>query len=243
MHTVNNFVVLDSIYGKLIINRHCDYQAETIIKTGKTHIESELEQIFSIVDKLPEDCLIIDGGANAGLFSIPVAQRIKNKNGTIIAFEPQVEIFNALAGSVVLNDLSNVKLNRVGLGSSHSTAILPDIDYSKPQDFGTVSLTSSLYKSTLNDSLVNQKTVEVVAVDDLGLSRLDFFKLDVEGYELEALRGAKNTILSYRPFLWIEYWKLGAETIINELNYLYNYRYEIKDPLNILFAPIEKINV
>lgn len=239
---MNNFLVLESIYGKFILNRYCDYQAETLVKTGKTHIESELFEIFKIIDTLPENSIIIDGGANAGFFSIPVGQRVKNKNGKIIAFEPQVEIFNALAGSVALNDLSNIKLNRLGLGSRYGTAMLPTIDYSKAQDFGTVNLTSIPNQSTLYDSLVDQNKVEIIAIDDIGLERLDFIKLDIEGFELEALRGAKDSIIKYRPFLWIEYWKLGADSIIQELNYLYNYKYETKDPLNMLFSPMEKIS-
>jgi hypothetical protein len=42
--SINNFVVIDSIYGKFIVNRYCDYQAEALIKTGATHIEPELKK-------------------------------------------------------------------------------------------------------------------------------------------------------------------------------------------------------
>ena len=43
---VDNFVVLESVYGKFIVPRTCLFQAEALVKTGRTHIESELSNIF-----------------------------------------------------------------------------------------------------------------------------------------------------------------------------------------------------
>lgn len=239
---INNFVVIESIYGKFLLNRHCDFQAEALIKTGKTHIEPELENIFVVIDKLSDGCVIIDGGANAGFFSIPVAQRIKNKNGVVIAFEPQREIFNGLAGTVALNDLDNLKVNRMALGAFSGAATLPFIDYSVGQDFGTVSLSIDQEPLKLYDTVVDQKRVESITLDEIGLKRLDFLKLDVEGFELLALRGARNSLNKFRPFIWVEYWKIGSDKIIDELKYLANYDAKIMDNLNMLFSPIEKIS-
>ena len=39
--TVRNFVVIDSIHGPFVINRHCALQAEALIKTGRPHIQGE----------------------------------------------------------------------------------------------------------------------------------------------------------------------------------------------------------
>ena len=53
---VDNFVVLDSVYGKFIVPRTCLFQAESLVKTGRTHIEDELNNIFAIVEiKFPND--------------------------------------------------------------------------------------------------------------------------------------------------------------------------------------------
>ena len=95
--SVNNFVVIESVYGKFIVNRHCDFQADALIKTGKTHIEQELANIFVIIDRLPPGAVVIDGGANIGFFTVPVAQR--RKDISILSFEPQRTIHNALAGT------------------------------------------------------------------------------------------------------------------------------------------------
>lgn len=238
---IKNFVAIDSIYGQLIVNRNCHYQAETLIKTGKTHIEQELGCMFKVVDNLPTNCLIVDGGANVGFVTIPLAQRVTSKKGTIISFEPQQSIFNCLAGSIALNDLCNITLNRAGLGSKSGMANLPNIDYSQEQDFGTVSIESTEINLNVFDHLGLQNQVAIIALDDLKLPRLDFLKLDIEGYEIEALKGGRDTIRRYRPFIWIEYWKVGLEGVIHELNDLPSYKWEIQDPLNVLFSPLEKV--
>ncbi|RBJ71712.1 FkbM family methyltransferase, partial [Pseudomonas sp. MWU12-2534b] len=65
--TVRNFVVIDSIHGPFVINRHCAFQAEALIKTGRPHIQGELDTILHVIDQLPDDAIAVDGGANAGL--------------------------------------------------------------------------------------------------------------------------------------------------------------------------------
>lgn len=241
MNKINNFVVINSAYGNFLINRKCHFQAETLIKTGYTHIESELANIFVIIDKLPTSCLVVDGGANAGFFTVPVAQRIKSKLGVVLSFEPQMQIFNGLAGTLALNDLDNVRLNRMGLGNLEGSATLPKIDYSIEQDFGVVEIVQDKVSHTLHDFVLSRDVVRTIRIDDLYLPRLDFFKLDIEGFEIPALEGSRTTVNRCRPFLWIEYWKTGLDSIRNELDYLDNYSFFVMDALNVLFAPNEKL--
>src|ERR1700749_1248501 len=105
---INNFVVVDSEYGKFVVNRHCAYQAESLIKTGRPHIDDELQKILTLVRQLPDGCLMVDAGANIGLVSIPVAQLIASRGGLVHAFEPQRLMSYALAGAAALNDLENL---------------------------------------------------------------------------------------------------------------------------------------
>ena len=63
--TVRNFVVIDSIHGPFVINRHCALQAEALIKTGRPHIQGETDTILHVIDQLPDDAIAVDGGANA----------------------------------------------------------------------------------------------------------------------------------------------------------------------------------
>jgi FkbM family methyltransferase len=116
------------------------FQAETLVKTGRTHIESELANIFAIVDTLPADAVVVDGGANIGFFTVPVAHRTQGRGTKIIAFEPQRQLFQALGGSLALNGYDHVYLHNCGLGAEPGIAQLPAVNYGEAQDFGTVAL-------------------------------------------------------------------------------------------------------
>jgi len=235
--TVDNFVVLDSVYGKFIAARTCLFQAEALVKTGRTHIESELNNIFAIVDTLPADAVIVDGGANIGFFTVPVAHRTQGRGTRIVAFEPQRQLFQALGGSLAINGYRHVYLHNVGLGASPGIAQLPAIDYSVAQDFGTVQLNDNA--TVEEDGWMADRVVDITSIDAMDLPRLDFFKLDVEGYEVPALRGALKTIKKHRPWIWVEYFITGADTIRQTLVGLDDYAFFIVDYQNMLCAPRE----
>ena len=229
--TIPNFVVLDSIHGRFIVNRHCAFQSEALIKTGATHIESELNNIFVLIDTLPTGAVIIDGGANAGFFTIPVANRIRSRGQRIISFEPQLALFRALSGSLALNDIDFCDLQLAGLGDAPGTARVPDIDYGIPQDFGTVQISAT----------GSGTPVEVVTIDSLGLERVDFIKLDVEGYECAALAGGFKTIQQHRPYIWVEFFISGKEQIKAALAGVPNYAFFQVDYQNMLCIPRERL--
>ena len=228
---IPNFVVLDSIHGRFIINRHCDFQAEALIKTGATHIEGELKNIFALIDTLPLGAVIIDGGANAGFFTIPVANRIRNKGQRIISFEPQLTLFRALSGSLALNDIDFCDLRYAGLGEQPGHAMVPEIDYSTPQDFGMIQIGKS-DKGTL---------VNIETIDGLTLDRLNFIKLDVEGYECAALAGGIKTIQQHRPYIWVEFFISGIDPIKECLGGVPDYAFFKVDYQNMLCIPRERL--
>jgi FkbM family methyltransferase len=229
--TVPNFVVLDSIHGRFIVNRHCAFQAEALVKTGATHIEGELANIFVLIDTLPAGAVIIDGGANAGFFTIPVANRIRGRGQQIISFEPQLTLYRALSGSLALNDIDFCDLRYAGLGATLGTAQVPDINYSTPQDFGTVQISEN----------GTGTTVEIVTIDSLKLDRLDFVKLDVEGYECAALAGGIETIQQHRPYIWVEFFISGRDPIKAALAGVPDYAFFQVDYQNMLCIPRERI--
>jgi FkbM family methyltransferase len=237
--TVDNFVVLDSVYGKFIVARTCLFQAEALVKTGRTHIESELANIFAIVDTLPADAVIVDGGANAGFFTVPVAHRTQGREVRIVSFEPQRQLFQALGGSLALNGYDHVYLHNVGLGAKPGIAELPAVDYSVAQDFGTVSLSDET--TVAEDSWMNHRVVDLTSIDAMELPRLDFFKLDVEGYEVPALTGALRTIQQHRPWIWVEYFITGVDPIKLALAELDEYEFYLVDYQNMLCVPKEKL--
>jgi len=228
---INHFTVVESIYGKIIVNRNCDFQIDALAKTGRTHIESELQNIFQFVDKLTPGAIIIDAGANIGLFSIPVAQR--RKDVSIIAFEPQRIIYNALCGSIALNDLSNVYVHNAAISDCAQYLVLPIIDYSMKMDYGTVQVQPGEIQE---NTFMRNSMVRGITIDAMDLPRCDFIKIDVEGFEIQAIKGAKNTIKTFKPILWVEHHIVGVQAIAEAVGE--GYQFIVADPLNMVCVPI-----
>jgi hypothetical protein len=243
MSKVDNFMVLDSVYGKFILPKNYTPGPPTpdpvsaMLRTGRTHIEDEVQNILKLIENLPNNSIIVDAGANIGFFSIPVAQAVKDKGSKLISFEPQKQLFYALGGTIALNELKNVHLFNLGLGDTHTTATIPDVDYGSKSDYGMVAIT----EDTDDGSFLGYNSVQVIPLDSMELPGCDFFKIDVEGYEPQVLRGALETIKTYRPFIWIEYNMIGKDAITAELQSVENYEYHIIDWQNMLCAPSEKM--
>ena len=233
---VNNFTVLESIHGRFIVNRHCYFQIDHLAKLGTTHIENELNAIFQLIKRLPDESTIIDGGANIGFFAIPVAQKVKNRGMNVVAFEPQKMLFSALSGTVALNDLSNVWVKNYALSDEPGLVQLSDFDYNKEMDYGMVTV-SKEGKVKEHPSL-RSITVEAVTIDSFDFPDVGFIKLDVEGFECEAIRGAEKTIKKHRPILWVEYFLIGQEKVAETLKAIDpNYDCHIADNQNMVCIP------
>lgn len=232
MPEVNNFTVIESIYGRFVVNRRDKFQAEALIRTGKPHIQDELEILLAIADTLPNGAFAVDAGANIGLVAIPLAQRLKPRGGAVLAYEVQRMIYYALCAGAVLNDLDNLFTFHQGLGARPRVEHIAAADYGTPQDFGMYSL--------LNQPAERNEAVQITPLDELGLPRLDLLKIDVEGMEMEVLAGARGMIARHRPWCWVEYWMVGADTIARAFAGL-GYEFYVVDQLNLLCAPADRL--
>lgn len=230
---VNNFTVLESVYGRFVINRHCPFQPVPLLQTGRPHNDAELQVMLKIVGTLPAGCVIVDAGAHIGLMAIPIAQAIKEKRGTVHAFEVQRMIYYALCGSIALNDLPNIHAYQIGLGAEKSILKVPFPDYGLEQNFGALSLVEQ-------GKIQGDEVVEIVTIDGLNLPRLDFLKIDVEGMETEVLKGARQMIKTHQPWCWVEYWKVGADVIQKQFADL-DYKFYAIASLDILCAPVGRM--
>ena len=126
--------------------------------------------------------VVIDVGANVGAFTIKAARQV-GPTGKVIAIEPEAENLALLYKNT--RHLSNV----VVIGKAASGSKGQQKLYQAPQPF--------LF-STQSDYGLGFTEVEADSVDnivsELGLDRVDFIKIDVEGAELEVLEGAAKTL-------------------------------------------------
>jgi len=236
LNKINNFTVIDTIYGKWVVSRNAQYHAETLIKSGIPIHPDETTFLLKIIDTLPDNCIIVDAGANAGIFSVPFATAVKNRGGRVYSFEVQKQLYQALCGTSVLNDLDGLEVFNCGLGDANETLKIPRVDYGKSWDYGILSLVDQNAIATDSYTFVN-----IVPLDDLDLERLDFIKIDIEGMEIKALIGGEKTIKEHRPWAFIEYWNVDQAELKGWFDGMDYTLYRI-DPANVLCCPNEKLS-
>ncbi|MCD8543308.1 MAG: FkbM family methyltransferase [Sulfurospirillum cavolei] len=131
----------------------------------------------------------IDCGAYNGDTIRVFIDKVKENYKKIYAFEPSVKAYNELSNYVDENKLNKVSIYNKGVGAS-----------SCQLNFNTDSTGGE--KSFLCKE--GEDIIDIVTIDDiLQDHEVDFIKMDVEGYELDALKGAENTIKKYHPVLAI----------------------------------------
>jgi FkbM family methyltransferase len=149
----------------------------------------------------------IDGGANIGVHTIEWARHMHGW-GQVLAFEAQEVVYYALAGNIALNNALNARARLAALGGTVGELAVPRPDYFKPASFGSLELRKGAKTENIGQAVSyapeDCDIVPMVSLDSLDLGRLDFIKLDVEGFELETLRGGVATLTARRPVLLIE---------------------------------------
>lgn len=141
------------------------------------------------------DCFI-DVGANIGLMSVFAAQCV-GRTGEIIAFEAHPETYDLLLYNVDINKLTNVKTYAFALGDEDTTAMIYD-DHEVNR--GGASLVAG-------EDVTRGHEVQVKRLDDVlsGEIAPAVMKVDVEGYELQVLKGASGMIERTKPALIVEF--------------------------------------
>lgn len=137
----------------------------------------------SIMDRKKGNFL--DIGANVGMYSVPVAREL-GKRGKVYSFEIEKKNRDILKKNIVLNNLKNVVVFDKGVSSKKGKADL----YLDPHGSGSHSLIKTPEHKKIK--------VDVDTIDNMlkkhNVDKVSLIKIDVEGAELEALKGAKNIL-------------------------------------------------
>jgi FkbM family methyltransferase len=137
--------------------------------------------------------VVYDVGAFHGILTMFFAARCKQ----VVSYEPNQANHARLIENIRLNSLCNIEVRQFGVGAQPGSGTL---HYAPEMSGG-----GSLDPHTMGPA---SQHVEVTTLDrDIAASRLpapDLIKIDIEGWELEALRGARATLSAYHPALFLE---------------------------------------
>jgi FkbM family methyltransferase len=150
---------------------------------------------------------VYDVGAFQGLLTLFFASRTK----AVVCFEPNTQNHKRLMENLMLNGIKNVEVRRVGVGSRHETRKMVRNQLMAGGATVDGKTVEELLRSGVGTVV---EEISIVALDEeipqANLPVPDFIKIDIEGWEIEALRGARNTLELYKPTLFLE---MHGETI------------------------------
>jgi FkbM family methyltransferase len=136
----------------------------------------------------------IDIGANLGIHSL-VLSKCVGEEGTVLSYEPISDIFRRLVDNVRLNGLANIVTKKIGVGGNA----------------GQVGFEPNVGEFNIGKGHVDGNsptTISITCIDDESRELpgpISMVKVDVEGFELSVLRGARSTLEMHTPAIVCEY--------------------------------------
>ncbi|MEQ9453371.1 MAG: FkbM family methyltransferase [Phycisphaeraceae bacterium] len=152
--------------------------------------------------------LFLDVGANLGLMTLQ-GSRLVGAQGMVIAFEPNPAVRELLKSSVERNGYRQVSVMDCALGKRESQAVL----HVPMHNAGQATLMDDAYSGSVREVTIDVKRLDDV-LDQLALkTNPRLLKIDVEGVELDVLRGASERLSHGVPdYVLFEHWgyRLGC---------------------------------
>ena len=154
--------------------------------------DKSLDSLFQLCK---EGDNVLDIGTNIGWVAHHLA-KISN-SGIVFGFEPDPYNFDRCTENIKLNGFKNLLVLPFGLGDTDGSI---GMEIRTPTNLGGNRIAPI--------GTANTREVKISRLDDIEsikkLSKIDLIKIDVEGYELNVLRGGEQTLKKHHPILFIE---------------------------------------
>lgn len=162
-------------------------------------IDKEKDNLKTFIDTIARGDIIYDVGANIGLYTLPAAYKLEG-TGQIIAFEPIPLWARRLKKNLSLNLIHNVKVYVVGLSNESEDRIIRD---KESEGTGMANVMPENKKYIFGD-LYKQRNIRLERGDDfIAKNKIPYpniIKIDVEGAELDVLKGLEGIITEKECF-------------------------------------------
>jgi len=178
-------------------------------------------KISAILSKhAKEGTVAIDMGAYIGTHTLALVDAVGPK-GKVHTFEPQPWAYSGILKTLQKNNIKNTKVHNVGISSKKGQLRFCS------DSSGSSSICSERRPS--KKVWAEIYNIPVITLDSLNLKNISVMKVDVEGHELDALKGAKNTIIQSKPVIVLEVWKKRGNRLKMITEFLKSINYNIKN--------------
>jgi FkbM family methyltransferase len=216
-------------YDKIRLYNYGDIAAKLYSSEPMTMLDKGFEyRTFQLMkENVAEGNTVLDIGANIGIYSI-LLSRLVGKTGKVYAFEPDPITVEYLKKNIRLNKCENVIIVPVALSSQNGKITLL-----KPEGSGD----AFNYISHTNRGNTSEAFIDSLKLDDYvdqtGIKKIDFVKIDVEGAELLSFTGAKNVLEKFTPKIIMEcyepYLNRFEHTVADVIIYLHQFGYKFNN--------------
>lgn len=152
-----------------------------------------------MINLIKPQSVVLDIGTNIGHVLLNFAKKVGDE-GRVYGFEPDPYNFKMCQENISLNRFTNLQVENIALGNIESDLHLVIENSSNRGENKILDINDIKDKES---SLVKVKKLDQWA-EEKNLSRIDFIKIDTEGYELNVLMGGKELIKRFRPTIFIE---------------------------------------
>lgn len=178
-----HLVSVDTKVGDMAVYKY-DTGVGLALRLFGEYCDAEVDVMSSFLNN---DSLYVDVGTNVGYHALAIQKR---KGCKVIGFEPHPNHFAVAAYNCQNNP---ILIYNTALGNTKGTIKLTDFTIDKPDNYGEVKLDENASIDT-----------NITKLDSFKLDQCDVIKIDVEGNELNVLKGARNTIKKYNPTIFYE---------------------------------------
>ena len=184
--------------------------SRSLLSKVALHDEREINFFIKNID---DKSVFIDCGANQGFYTIPIAA--SNRNCKIIAFEPSIQEMEYLNQNILLNNIKNIETSYLGIGDKEGSFKFKNDNLEKNSTKGGLIVENENEKNEIKmiDVTTLDKFIDNRKLDITSDTKL-FIKIDLEGYDINAVYGSKDIIKNYFTVLLVEFSKMAVDSEI-----------------------------
>ena len=225
---LNHDLVVDIYNFKVFASHEKNKTSHALLKKCDFDDKTELLLLEKISNK--RDIFLLDCGSNYGFYSLYTA-KLKSQN-KVIAVEASKKTTQTLKNNIKLNNLNNISVYNNALSDSDNQQVIFNESFNDWES----SLSHKDFKLSNQESIDTKKIDTIIYENKPSADKTLVIKIDIEGNEFKALKGAYETIETYEPIIIIEF----SRFIFNENNskeflsyFLKKFNYKIYDINNM----------